>query len=144
MKITQELVTVLNGGLQDLIFEIDLLEALERIREGEERTEDELANVDKAVKAVGLTLEDRELELRGILANRLKVDLKDSEQAYEAYGVLANTVNHVVQVDRVVTFMETQGLSKPSLHEIDGMKIHMLNDCLAKLGIDLNIKREME
>lgn len=144
MKITPELVTVLNGGLQDLIFEIDLLEALERIREGEERTEDELANVDKAVKAVGLTLEDRELELRGILANRLKVDLKDSEQAYEAYGVLANTVNHVVQADRVMSFMETQGLSNEAKVEVEDIKINLLNDCLAKLGIDLNIKREME
>lgn len=144
MKITPELVTVLNGGLQDLIFEIDLLEALERIREGEERTEDELANVDKAVKAVGLTLEDRELELRGILANRLKFDLKDSEQAYEAYGVLANTVNHVVQADRVMSFMETQGLSNEAKVEVEDIKINLLNDCLAKLGIDLSIKREME
>lgn len=144
MKITPELVTVLNGGLQDLIFEIDLLEALERIREGEERTEDELANVDKAVKAVGLTLEDRELELRGILANRLKVDLKDSEEAYNEYGKLANTVNHVVQADRVMSFMETQGLSNEAKVEVENIKINLLNVCLAKLGIDLSIKREME
>lgn len=143
MKITDELVAVINGGLQDLIVEIDLLEALERIREGEERTEEELANVDKVAKMVGLVSDDKESELRDMLSRRLNVEIGDSEQANEQLKELSNLANHTVQMDRVINFMSQRGLSQGTITEVVNLKIELLNQILAKLGVDLSIQREI-
>jgi hypothetical protein len=144
MKITDELVAVINGGLQDLQFEIELLEALERIAEGEERTQDELDAVERAVKAVGLTLENRSLELCGVLSNRFKTTVNNSEEAYQEYSKLANTINYTVQMDRVLSFVASQNVSKSTISEITSLKVSLVNDILAKLGIDLQIKESLD
>ena len=164
MKITNQLVTTLNVGLQDLFYEVGLLTRLEEFSSQKELeaylnkefvrfevldpangTEtDSISSEEKARDSLkeALTIVNIKStkELLKLMNNRYNTSFKNSLTASDFAQTTRDRVATVVQIDRVLEGLERLGLSENARSEIVGIKVDEVN----KLCDLLLVKVEQE
>lgn len=165
MKITDQLVQLVNARLQDLKFEIDTIGYLQNIEEDTELSED-FTKLDIAVSLreqiptipdedgveVEIPYETRSMyaiknimkdmgviDSTGILAmvgKRSGTELPDLQAIVKLYESVENDIKHVLQTDMVKNYLVTKGLDDNSQIGIDFVKDDVLESVMKVLGIN--------
>lgn len=154
MKITDQLVTVLNVGLQDVFFEVGLLTRLMEFPSDEDLEEylskefirfrvakvDKLTGVEEFVDEIGedekaqISLKQsldivkvkNEAELLQLMNKRYKQNLKSPNDAIKFAQSTRNDVADIVQIDKVLEGLNRFGLSSKGRKEIEKIKDEQL------------------
>lgn len=166
MKITDNLVQLVNARLQDLKFEIDTIGYLQNIEEDSELSEDfsklnisiplreqipaildedgvevEIPYETRSMYAIKSIMRDmRVTDSNGILnmvSERSGTELPDLEAIVKLYESTEKDVKYVLQTDLVVSFLVEKGLDENSQISIDFVKDEVLGSVMRVLGIKL-------
>lgn len=150
MKITDQLVTILNVGLQDLFFEVGLLSRLDdfdtqveledylketfvrtlvdeqdkltgAIKKVEKISEEEQNHISLKTSLESVKVSSKE-ELLVMMNKRYKTDLKSSQDGERFARSVRNDVADLVQIDRVLEGLNRLGLSSKSNKEIEKLR----------------------
>jgi hypothetical protein len=165
MKITDNLVLLVNARLQDLKFEIDTVGYLQNIEEDVELSRD-FAEVDpniplREVYPLEYDPDDNELEIpyevrtmfaiknilkdmgqsdsKGIIqmvANRSGKELNNLEDLVKLYESVEYNIKNVLQTDMVKNYLIEKGLDEQSQINIDFVKDDVLQSVIETLGIN--------
>jgi hypothetical protein len=165
MKITDQLVLLVNARLQDLKFEIDTVGYLQNIEEDTELSRD-FAEVDpstplrevypleydpdgneieipyevRTMFAIKNILRDMgQFDSQGIIqmvANRSGKELNSLEDLVKLYEDTEYNIKNVLQTDMVKNFLVEKGLESYSVKDIDEVKDNVLESVMETLGIN--------
>lgn len=159
MKITNNLVSLVNARLQDLKFEIDTAGYLQNIEEDRELSEG-FAEVDiskslresrpeeeeeipyevRTMYTIKTIMKDMKVvDSAGIIkmvSERSGKELSNLEDMVKLYEATEDDVKHVLQTDMVKNFLVSKGLDEQSQIHIDFVKDEVLVSVMKVLGIN--------
>lgn len=151
MKITDNLVQLFNARLQDLLFElqtIGMLESIEsdieskesfaKITPDSELTEDDGQELYQ-MRMLKTVLRDMKVQdSKGVIqmiSDRSSIILNDMDDVKNLYQNVEEDVKNILQVDRVMQYLDTLELSESTKIEIDFVKSNKLEELAKVLAI---------
>ncbi len=151
MKITDNLVQLYNARLQDLMFELQTIGMLEAI-EGEVDLKKEFADITPEtvldeydnderhqMRMLKTVMRDMKVtDTNGVIkmiATRSGLVLNDMDDVKNLYRKTEDDLKSILQVDHVMRYLDTLGLSENTKIEIDFVKSNKLEELARVLAI---------